>query len=175
MRCPKCQKNTNLTIDALVTVELSFDADGELEGSEPVDANHEWEDASTARCGACGWAGRVADLHAADSDLTEELAAELGLVLLTDPQSDIPPTLVSLKRRCPICEIDGGGPEVRLDHVPTVVVGSGFEALVARHHGRDYIGDAPSWGECIDYLNYRACNGLPYQPTEAELPEPFQE
>lgn len=61
-RCPKCG-NQDIVVTALVDVALSFDDFGDLEGSEPVDANHEWDDDSPARCdrAACRHDGTVRD------------------------------------------------------------------------------------------------------------------
>lgn len=59
-RCPKCGNNNDLCVNAIVTVQLSFFEDGEIEGSEPVDGNHEWDDDSPMFCG-CGFKGQVRD------------------------------------------------------------------------------------------------------------------
>ena len=62
-KCPKCGRRNAINVGALVTVRLDVNEDGELEGSEPVDGNHEWDGQSVAGCGNCHHAGYVDDFR----------------------------------------------------------------------------------------------------------------
>jgi hypothetical protein len=56
MRCPCCKRDNAVDIQAIVWVRLT------PSGTElSDDGSHEWGDASTARCNACGWQGRAGD------------------------------------------------------------------------------------------------------------------
>jgi hypothetical protein len=58
MRCPCCKRDDAVDIQALLWVRLTprgTDADLCDDGA------HEWDNASAARCSACGWEGRAGD------------------------------------------------------------------------------------------------------------------
>jgi hypothetical protein len=58
MRCPSCKYDNALDIQAIVWVRLTPNGtDADL----PEDGSHEWDNASAARCSACGWEGTAGD------------------------------------------------------------------------------------------------------------------
>ena len=57
--CPNCNQGDNLSVVALVSVELCPD------GTD-ADGNHEWDDSSMASC-SCGWQGKVSDFKQAEN------------------------------------------------------------------------------------------------------------
>jgi hypothetical protein len=56
-----------LRVVARVTVAILSSEDGEVQGSEPVNGDHEWGEPDTAfhDDSVCGWAGTVDDLYLA--------------------------------------------------------------------------------------------------------------
>jgi hypothetical protein len=58
MGCPCCNRDNALDIQAIVWVRLTPNGtDAEL----PDDGSHDWDNASAARCNACGWEGAAGD------------------------------------------------------------------------------------------------------------------
>lgn len=65
LRCPNCRNARVLEIVALVTVRLYQDVFAEeIEGTEPVDGTHEWNDDSLITCPKCRHQGRVIEFTA---------------------------------------------------------------------------------------------------------------
>jgi hypothetical protein len=69
MRCPKCGSKDHICIVALVTVRLTTNEDGAVEGSEPVNGDHEWHGDSPAFCDSCNRAGCVLDFDPDDEEV----------------------------------------------------------------------------------------------------------
>lgn len=56
MKCPVCNTSDKLSVVALINCLLSFDKEGEIEGSEPT-GDHEWDEHSHVTCAGCGFHG----------------------------------------------------------------------------------------------------------------------
>ena len=57
MICPKCQRDDKIRIHA--TIEVSLHPDG----TEPIDSNTEWDNASIANCNHCDHTNTVRDFE----------------------------------------------------------------------------------------------------------------
>ena len=57
MICPGCRRDDRIHIQATVTVLLT------RRGTEEVDCDTEWDDASIAQCKHCGFTGTVSDFE----------------------------------------------------------------------------------------------------------------
>jgi hypothetical protein len=54
-RCPKCGSEDHVEVVAQIWVRMTQD------GSDANHSDHEYEDESPARCGACGYTGKFGD------------------------------------------------------------------------------------------------------------------
>ena len=57
-RCPKCKAGDCLDIYAVINTTVRLCSDG----TDDSGGDTEWDDKSTAHCGACGWGGQVGQL-----------------------------------------------------------------------------------------------------------------
>lgn len=59
MLCPSCLKDDQIHVKALVTVMLTHD------GTESIDSDTEWDNASITHCDHCGYTATVKDFSEA--------------------------------------------------------------------------------------------------------------
>lgn len=85
-------------------------------------------------------------------DIPAWLEEALGLVVVADPQGDVPATLISLTFGCPLTTIDQHGPDANIPGIPTVVADTPFEQKVLQHVGEAYDGNWPGWANVVAYL-----------------------
>ena len=61
-QCPKCGRNDELDVQALIWVRITEDGtDADL----AEDKDHTWEDDSPIVCNSCGWQGKVKEFAVA--------------------------------------------------------------------------------------------------------------
>lgn len=63
--CPKCNLTDHIIITATIEVTLEQTQEGDVE-TEPIDNEHEWDYDSRARCGECGYRGKLSEFKQED-------------------------------------------------------------------------------------------------------------